>query len=115
MAEQSQLQEMSQQLIGTVEQSRMVERQLQLGKNQKQKTVLTLAEVEKNTGSQAMYRSAGRMFMMCSKEELAADLNNDLTRIEKESERNEAMKQMLDTKKDQLTKQLNDMAPGQQQ
>ncbi len=60
-----------------------------------------------------MYRSAGRMFVMCTKEELAGDLNNDLTRIAKETERNEAMKNMLDTKKEQLTKQLNDLAPAQ--
>ena len=74
-----------------------------------------LAEVQKNDGSQQMFRSLGRMFVLCSADELSNDLNADLTRINQEAERNTAMKTMLDTKKDQLTKQLNDLAPNPQQ
>ena len=58
-----------------------------------------------------MYRSLGRMFVLCSKEELSTDLNADLTRIAQEQERNTAMKTVLDAKRDQLTKQLNDLVP----
>ena len=113
MADEQQLQDLSRQLIGTVEQCRIVAQQLQLGKNQKQKTALVLAEVEKSTGERAMYRSLGRMFVRCDKSELATDLNADLTRINQETEKNEAMKTMLDSKKDTLTKQLNVLSPGQ--
>ena len=51
-----------------------------------------------------MFRSLGRMFILCDKDELTQDLNTDLERIAKEQERNAAMKTMLDGKKDQLTK-----------
>ena len=74
-----------------------------------------LAEVQKNDGSQQMFRSLGRMFVLCSADELSNDLTADLTRINQEAERNTSMKTMLDTKKDQLTKQLNDLAPNPQQ
>ena len=50
MADQQQIQELSMQLVSTVEQLRNCERQLQLGKNQKAKTELVLAEVNKNNG-----------------------------------------------------------------
>ena len=43
-----------------------------------------LAEVQGNNGQTAMYRSLGRMFVLCEKEELTQDLNNDLERIAKE-------------------------------
>ena len=61
-----------------------------------------------------MFRSVGRMFVTCSKEELSTDLNGDLTRIGQETERNTQMKTVFDAKKDQLTKQLNDLAPNPQ-
>ena len=61
-----------------------------------------------------MYRSLGRMFILCDKQELTTDLNADLTRIGQEAERHTTMKTMLDGKKDQLTKQLNDMSPAPQ-
>ena len=63
-----------------------------------------MAEVNKNNGTAAMYRSLGRMFILCDKAELTTDLNADLTRIAQEAERNTTMKTMLDGKKDQLTK-----------
>ena len=59
-----------------------------------------------------MFRSLGRMFVLCDKTELAGDLNADLQRIAQEQERNTAMKAMIDQKKEQLTKQLNDLSPG---
>ena len=100
------------QLISAVEQVRTCDRQLQLGKNQKLKTELVLGEVNKNNGEAKMFRSLGRMFVLCTKEELSNDLNADLTRINAEAEKNTEMKRVLDAKKDQLTKQLNDLAPG---
>ena len=103
MADQQQLQELSMQLVSTVEQVRNVDRQLQLGANQKKKTELVLAEVQKNNGQQQMFRSLGRMFVLCNADELAQDLNADLTRMSQETERNTGMKTMLDAKKDQLT------------
>ena len=112
MAEQSQIQELSTQLIGTVEQSRHCDRTIQLGKNQKQKTELVIAEVAKNDGVQKMYRSMGRMFVCCNAAELTTDLTVDLNRINTEGERSAAMKVMLDEKRDHLTKQLNDLSPN---
>ena len=47
-----------------------------------------------------MFRSLGRMFILCDKEELSTDLNADTERIGKEQERNTAMKTMLDGKKE---------------
>ena len=88
------------QLVSAVEQVRQVERQIQLGNNQKKKTELVLAEVQNNNGQQAMFRSLGRMFILCDKEELSTDLNGDIERIGKEQERNTAMKTMLDGKKE---------------
>ena len=58
-----------------------------------------------------MYRSIGRMFVLCSGEELQEDLNNDVASIEKESERSQTMISVLETKKEALTKQLNDLTP----
>ena len=84
MADKSQIQELSMQLINAVEQVRQVDRQIQLGNNQKRKTDLVLAEVQNNNGQSAMYRSLGRMFILCDKEELTQDLNTDLERIAKE-------------------------------
>ena len=104
MADQSQIQELSMQLVQTVEQVRHCDRQIQLGKNQKAKTELVLGEVAKNNGTQAMYRSLGRMFVLCQADELNTDLNADLTRINQEFEKNTQMKTILDGKKDQLTK-----------
>ena len=88
------------QLVSAVEQVRQVDRQIQLGNNQKKKTELVLAEVQNNNGQQAMFRSLGRMFILCDKEELSTDLNADIERIGKEQERNTAMKTMLDGKKE---------------
>ena len=54
------------------------------------------------------------MFVVCSADELSTDLNADLTRLAQESERSTQMKTVFDAKKDQLTKQLNDLAPNPQ-
>ena len=100
------------QLVSTVEQCRTVDRQLQLGANQKRKTELVLEEVKKNDGSQQMFRSLGRMFVLCPADELTTDLNADIARLNSEAEKNTAMKTIYDGKKDQLTKQLNDLQPA---
>ena len=68
------------------------------------KTELVIAEVTKNDGTQSMFRSLGRMFVLCPEDELMADLNTDLVRIDQESERSTQLKTVLDAKKDTLTK-----------
>ena len=50
MADKQQVQELSMQLVSAVEQVRQVDRQIQLGNNQKKKTELVLAEVQNNNG-----------------------------------------------------------------
>ena len=102
------------QLVSTVEQLRNCDRQLQLGKNQKAKTELVLQEVSGNNGQKQMFRTLGRMFVLCSGEELTTDLNADLVRMAQEADRNTQMKTVFEAKKDQLTKQLNDLAPNPQ-
>ena len=54
------------------------------------------------------------MFIVCDKEELQKDLNDDLVRINREAERNQTMQGVLEAKRDELVKQLNDMAPNPQ-
>ena len=113
MVDQQQVDELSRSLMQAVEQCRNVDRQLQLAANQKKKTEVTLAEVEKrNDADHIQFRSVGRMFVKVTKNDLKVDLNADLARIVNENERNNAMKLVLDAKKDQITKQLNDMHPG---
>ena len=70
-----------------------------------------MAEVEKNDDSKRLYRSMGRMFVLCGKPELKEDLTNDLARIADDTKRSADMKVVLDGKKEQLTKQLNDLTP----
>ena len=96
------------------EQVRGCERTIQLGKNQKAKTDLVLAEVAKAKDDQRMFRSLGRMFILCGKEELQTDLQNDLKRINVESEKATTMHGVLDAKKNELTRQLNDLVPAPQ-
>ena len=71
MSDQQQITELSNQLVASVEQVRACDRQIQLCKNQKAKTDLVLAEVAKTEGKGKMYRSIGRMFVLCSGEELS--------------------------------------------
>ena len=112
MVDQQQVKELSSTLINAVEQCRNVDRALQLAANQKKKTEVTLAEVVKrNDATHVQFRSVGRMFVKVTKDELAADLQADMTRLSAEMERNAGMKTILDAKKDQVTKQLNDMHP----
>ncbi len=70
-----------------------------------------MAEVEKNDDAKPMFRSMGRMFVLCSKADLKADLTNDLNKILEDTQRSTEMKTVLDQKKEQLTKQLNDLTP----
>ena len=70
-----------------------------------------LGEVEKNDGSRRMYRSMGRMFVLCGKDELKEDLAGDLARIAEDSQRSTEMKAVLDGKKEKLTQALNDLSP----
>ena len=58
-----------------------------------------------------MFRSLGRMFVLCQADELVTDLNADLARINTESQRNTSMKTMLDAKKTKLTDTLNTLSP----
>ena len=73
---------------------------------------MVMGEVEKNDESKRMFRSMGRMFVLCSKEELTEDLNNDLSKIAEDTQRSTDMKAVLDGKKEQLTKALNDLTPA---
>ena len=106
------IQELSMQLVSTVEQLRNCERQVQLAKNKSKKTELLIKELETHDASKAMYRSVGRLFVSVTPEEMQKDLKNDMDRMAQESERSAAMKTVLEAKKDQLTKQLNDLAPN---
>ena len=56
-----------------------------------------------------MYRSMGRMFVLCSKDELKSDLGNDLAKLDGEVKKATQMKEVLDAKKDTIIKQLNDL------
>ena len=112
--DQAQVKELSTQLMQVAEQVRGCERQIQLGKNQKAKTDLVLDEVAKAGDDQRMFRSLGRMFILVNKEELQTDLNNDLKRIQVEAEKATTMHGVLNSRKDELTKQLNDMVPAPQ-
>ena len=111
MADQAQITELSGQLQVAFEQVRACERQIQLCENQKRKAELVMGEVEKNDPARGLYRSMGRMFVLCSKDELKEDLTNDLNRIAEDSKKSVDMKVVLDAKKETLTKQLNDLDP----
>ena len=100
--------------MATVEQIRACNQQIQLCANQKAKTDILITQIGKNDGKQQMYRSIGRMFVACTGEELQEDLSNDIASIEKESERSKTMVSVLETKKEALTKQLNDLTPKEQ-
>ena len=115
MADQQQITELSNQLITAVEQIRACDRQIQLCENQKKKTELVMEEVAKADGKTSIYRSIGRMFVMCTGTEMNEDLTTDLGNITKEQERSTGMKNILETKKDTLTKQLNDLTPKKAQ
>ena len=78
------------------EQVRACERQLQLCENQKRKAEVVMAEVEKNDDSKPMFRSMGRMFVLCSKADLKGDLTNDLNKILEDTQRSTEMKTVLD-------------------
>ena len=111
MADQAQIQELSGQLQVAFEQVRACDRQVQLCENQKRKAELVMGEVEKNDPARGLYRSMGRMFVLCEKAELKEDLTNDLNRIAEDSKKSADMKVVLDDKKETLTKQLNDLTP----
>ena len=113
MADQAQIQELSGQLQVAFEQVRACERQIQLCENQKRKAELVMTEVEKNDDSKKLYRSMGRMFVLCGKDEPKGDLQNDLNRIAEDTKRSADMKVVLDGKKETLTKQLNDLTPAE--
>ena len=70
-----------------------------------------MGEVENNPETKPMFRSMGRMFVLCTKPELKEDLTNDLKKIEEDTQRSTEMKTVLDAKKEQLTKALNDLTP----
>ena len=93
---QIQIQELTSQLVMSVEQLRAAERQVQLCKNQLQKAELVLGECDKSLEGHKMYRSLGRMFVVQNPEELKTDLKTDIARINEESSRqNEIMKNLI--------------------
>ena len=49
-----------------------------------------------------MFRSMGRMFVLCSKDELKSDLGNDLAKLDGEIKKAAQMKEVLDAKKDTI-------------
>ena len=51
-----------------------------------------------------MFRSMGRMFVLCSKDELKSDLGNDLAKLDGEVKKSAQMKEVLDAKKDTIIK-----------
>ena len=104
-----QIAEMSQQLTTAYEQSAACTRQIQLCKNQTNKTEIVMTEVMKNNNK--MYRSVGRMFVMAEPAQLKKDLQGDLDKIKGESTRSEEMQKNFEAKKEQLTKQLNNLTP----
>ena len=51
-----------------------------------------------------MFRSMGRMFVLCSKDELKSDLGADLEKLDAEVKKAASMKEVLDGKKDTIIK-----------
>ena len=110
-ADQATIQELSYQLIACIEQVKACDRQIQLCQNQEAKTKLVSEELNKVPAERRMYRSMGRMFVLCPKEELQGDLKSDLERIESEKKRSTELKTVLDGKKDKLTTMLQILTP----
>ena len=63
-----------------------------------------MAEVDKCGDSNRMFRSMGRMFVLCSKDELKSDLGADLEKLDAEVKKAAGMKEVLDAKKDTIIK-----------
>ena len=80
--------------------------------NQKLKSDLVMKEVEKAEGKGTMHRSIGRMFVLCSADEIKGDLNKDTESITTEIRKNNALKKTLEDKRDEIIKQLNDLSPN---
>ena len=67
-----------------VEQYKFTERQSQLTKNQLAKTQVTIKEVEGSKPDQVMYRSLGRLFLNCGKDQILRELGENKELLEKE-------------------------------
>ena len=104
---------LSNQLITAVEQLRAAERNFQLCKNQQMKAEIVIKEVNETKAEHKMYRSLGRMFIIADKEELGKELDRDLKAITDDMNRAAEMKKTFETKKETLTKQLDDLTPKQ--
>ena len=52
------------------------------------------------------------MFVIADKNDIKKDLNNDIDRIKAEEARSDELLKTYETKKNTLTKQLNDLSPA---
>ena len=73
---------------------------------------IVMKEVEKADGKGSMHRSIGRMFVLCSGDEIKSDLAKDMDNIAVEIRKNNALKKTLEDKRDEIIKQLNDISPN---
>ena len=69
---------------------------------------MTLKEVEGSEGKANIYRSVGRMFILSSKEDIAAELKANLKQITAEQGRQVELKKAFEAKKEHFTKQLKE-------
>lgn len=104
-----QIAEMSSQLTTAWEQVAACNRQMQLCKNQANKTEIVMTEVAQSKAK--MYRSVGRMFVIADPAQLKKDLQGDLAKINAEAERSADMAKTFENKKVVLTEQLNNLTP----
>ena len=98
---ETQIAEMSFQLTYAFEQAQACGRQMQLCKNQMQKTQITINEVEKNPSK--MFRACGRMFVIAVSAQLSKDLKGDMDRLLGEQKRVDEMNKSFEAKKQILT------------
>ena len=63
-----------------------------------------MQEVDKCGDTNRMFRSMGRMFVLCSKDELKSDLGADLEKLDAEVKKAASMKEVLEGKKDTIIK-----------
>ena len=86
------------------EQFKFTQRQAQLTANQLQKTKVTMKEVEGAKPDQRMFRSLGRLFLLCPKEQILKELGENEKTLSEESEKYKTMSQNFKDKQDHYTK-----------
>ena len=87
MADQTQIAELSKELMISMEQYKFAERQKQLTANQLNKTKVVIDEVNKAKEDTKMYRSLGRLFIDCPKPQILKELNENATTLTSETEK----------------------------